>query len=305
MSSRDDKPISIQGDLRQLPSALLPLTQLPNWVLWRWEKAKAKNGEEKWTKVPYQPNGNNGSSTDDATWSTYGSVIKAFDLKVYDDDNFDGIGFCIDGNIAAFDIDDCRDPDTGVIAPWAQRLVEDAKSYTEVTVSGTGLRIIGLGEGEYVHKKQKAPDGVTLETYRKPKGRYIVVTGNPLKNDSISKIVNIDVQIDAKVAELDTWAKTQRRGRRPASGSSTSNPLPPKLAVMLNSMKVEPYATRSELTFAFITEALRAGVADETIVEACVDDAHQGCAIFEHCQENGGEPSGRSGEEVRDKRVEC
>ncbi len=297
MSSRsEDKPIPIQKDLRHLPSALEPLTQRPNWVLWRFEKAKDKEGKEvkdengnvKWTKVPYRPNGNKARTTDDSTWSTYGSVIKALYSTYDDEEGFDGIGICLDNDLAAFDVDDCRDPNTGIIKPWALRLVEDAKSYTEVTVSGTGLRIIGFGEGEYIHRRQKAPDGVSLETYRKPNGRYIVVTGNPLA-ESASKLVNIDVQIDAKVAELDALDRAQSRSQRSASGSSTSKPIPRGLAVKLNLVTVEPYQSRSELLFAFIIEALRAGVADETIVEACVDDAHQGAAIFEHCQENGGE----------------
>ena len=48
------------------------------------------------------------------------------------------------------------------------------------------------------------------------------------------------------------------------------------------------YATRSELLFAFITDALRARVAAEAIVAACLDEAHHGCAIYEHCRDNNG-----------------
>src|SRR5262249_17760547 len=46
------KPKSVQGDLSHLPSELMPLIALPHWVCWRWEIAK-----DKFTKVPYQPNG--------------------------------------------------------------------------------------------------------------------------------------------------------------------------------------------------------------------------------------------------------
>jgi Family of unknown function (DUF5906) len=280
----DDKPISIQGDLRHLPRALEPLIERPNWVLWRWEKNEKGND---WTKVPYRPNGKKASSNDPNTWSTFKDVIKALDGF----DDFDGIGFCLDNDIAAFDIDKCRDPDTKVIHPWAARLVADAKSYVEITVSGTGLRIIGFAQGKPVSRKQPVEDDVSLETYRRPKGRYIIVTGNPLP-ESASELANIDVQIDATVAELDAKADAARRSSRKSAGSgfSTSKPIPPKLAVMLSAVKVDPYPTRSELMFLFITEALRAGVADETIVEACVDATHRGCAIFEHCQENGGAP---------------
>ena len=49
-----------------------------------------------------------------------------------------------------------------------------------------------------------------------------------------------------------------------------------------------PYATRSELLFAFITAALKARVNDEVIIAACLDATHAGCSIYQHCQENGG-----------------
>jgi putative DNA primase/helicase len=47
--------------------------------------------------------------------------------------------------LAAFDLDDCRDPVSGTIAAWANGLIEEAQSYVEITPSGTGLRILGYG----------------------------------------------------------------------------------------------------------------------------------------------------------------
>jgi hypothetical protein len=184
-----ERPKSIQGDLHHLPTALAPLIALPHWVVWRWEKVK-----DKFTKVPYQPNGRKAKNNDPATWSTYSSVIAAVA-------KFDGIGFCLlDGNIAAFDIDHCRDPNTGAIDPWANSLIQRTGSYAEITVSGTGLRIIGYGEGERLQRKLPVHDGVSLEAYRRAE-RYIVITGNPLAGSK--DIVNIDQQLDATVAELD------------------------------------------------------------------------------------------------------
>jgi hypothetical protein len=49
------------------------------------------------------------------------------------------------------------------------------------------------------------------------------------------------------------------------------------------------YPSRSELLFAFIIAAMRAGVDDNAIIAACLDDGHAGCGIFEHCHENGGD----------------
>jgi hypothetical protein len=184
-----EHPKSIQGDLRHLPAALAPLIDLPHWVLWRWEKSKTK-----FTKVPYQPNGRKAKNNDPATWTSYNSVIAAVA-------KFDGIGFCLlGGNISAFDIDHCRDPNTGAIDAWATSLVQRTGSYSEITVSGTGLRIIGYGEGERLQRKFPVHDGVSIEVYRRAE-RYIVITGNPLPE--AKDFINIDEQLDATVAELD------------------------------------------------------------------------------------------------------
>jgi len=195
------KPQTICGDLHHLPPALAPLIERPHWVLWRWEIAK-----DKWTKVPYQPNGSKARNNDAKTWNDYDTVMRAVS-------NFDGIGFCLGDDIAAFDIDHCRDPNTGAIDPWASDLVEKVASYTEITVSGTGLRIIGHGVGPRLHRKQPVNNGVTLEAYRRAE-RYIVITGNPLAGSN--SMINIDAHLDAAVAELDA-KKAQAEQSKPGT----------------------------------------------------------------------------------------
>jgi putative DNA primase/helicase len=49
------------------------------------------------------------------------------------------------------------------------------------------------------------------------------------------------------------------------------------------------YPSRNELLWAFICAALRKGIDENVIVTAILDPAHQGYAIYEHVQENGGE----------------
>ncbi len=141
------KPTSLQGDLAQLPDGLAFLKSLPNWVLWRWELSV----KGKWTKVPYRPQapGQKARNNDSTTWSSYEKALSGFQSG-----QCDGIGFNLSGtNIAAFDIDKCRDPASGKIAPEAIAIVDSSASYTEITVSGTGLRVIGYGYGEKVHRK--------------------------------------------------------------------------------------------------------------------------------------------------------
>jgi len=127
-----------------LPTALAPLAALPHWVGWR----LIINRQGKPTKVPFQLNNQtrHASTTNQTTWAAWPGALTV--------PNFDGVGFVLtETEIAAFDIDDCRDPASGTLHPWAQALVTRANSYVEVTPSGTGLRIIGTGSGEEVHRK--------------------------------------------------------------------------------------------------------------------------------------------------------
>src|SRR5262249_26596983 len=71
--------------------------------------------------------------------------------------------------------------------------------------------------------------------------------------------------------------------------------LPNELLTMLYlpdngaSNRVGHWETRSHLFFAFINAALRKGVDENTIVEAVLDPAYEGHAIYAHVQENGDE----------------
>jgi hypothetical protein len=200
MNVQTERPISFQGDLRNLPAALAPLKELPNWVCWKWEWKVNKKGVGKWDKPPFNPARPHAyaKNNDPSTWGTYEQA-----LAVFERGQCDGIGFNLSGTeIAAFDIDDCRDPGTGEIAPEATALVDRAASFTEMTVSGTGLRVIGFGAGDKIHRKQKLPGSVVeVESYRGAE-RYIVVTGNPLPG-AWPHMADITSEMDSLVAELD------------------------------------------------------------------------------------------------------
>ena len=59
----------------------------------------------------------------------------------------EGLGFMFskDDQITGVDLDDCRNPETGVIVPWALEIVDKLGSYTEISPSGKGLHIIVAG----------------------------------------------------------------------------------------------------------------------------------------------------------------
>lgn len=130
------------------------------------------------------------------TWTTHRAAVTAVLAgKAH------GIGFVLTGtNIGAVDIDDCRDPETGTVASWAQEILNAAPTaYREVTVSGTGLRVIGIAKGNEQHKKFAVGDrpGAAIEIYRQAT-RYITVSGLEISN--CSELPNIDALIDDLVA---------------------------------------------------------------------------------------------------------
>lgn len=258
--------------MKDLPAHLNRLTSTPNWVVWRY--VTTANGKQ--TKVPYQLNGLKAASDDPSTWATYAEIVVR-------SNEYDGVGFVLTKTeFAAFDIDDCRDPSTGSVEPWAENLVRRAASYAEVSPSGTGLRIIGSASGPAIHRKLPVPsaNGVTCEIYRGAT-RYITVTGN-IFNDA--PLAPLDQVMDEVLAELDHRSE-KNRGERRKHGTKESLPL--DLATMLFATGAGGYASRSELLFAFLTRALRWGARDETIIDACLIP-RSGCGIYEHCRQNGG-----------------
>jgi primase-polymerase (primpol)-like protein len=136
---------------RQPPAAL---RRLDRWVRFAPDKR------------PLRTNGAPASSTDQSTWSTY-SDAKASAAGV-------GVGFVLNGDgIVCVDLDHCVT--NGKLEPWATDILAGCPAtFTELSVSGSGLHVWGLGD---VTKGRKlpAPDGGGIEVYGT--ARYIAVTG--------------------------------------------------------------------------------------------------------------------------------
>ncbi|HVI27287.1 AAA family ATPase [Hansschlegelia sp.] len=185
--------------------------------MWRWQWQADRSG---WTKVPFQCErpAQYAKANDSSTWSLY-----AVAMAVVRQGRADGIGYQLaDDDIAALDLDDCRDPETGELAPWAESLIKDAQSYVEVTISGTGLRIIGLADGPEIHRKFTEEVG-SVELYRRAK-RFIVVTGLPLHNAEAG-LSNIDRVMDEVFARHAT--KPVRQAPEPLTLDLNQKPVPP------------------------------------------------------------------------------
>src|SRR3990167_2521585 len=110
------------------------LRALPQWVLWKLETVKDKDGKEKTTKVPYQPNGAKAATNRPREWSTFESCLAVVDT-------FDGLGFVFTEGVVGIDLDKCFNFDDS-LKDFAQDALLSFDSYTEVSPSGNGLHVL-------------------------------------------------------------------------------------------------------------------------------------------------------------------
>lgn len=132
----------------------------------RWVSYRIIERDGRKTKVPYQTNGKPASSTDEVTWSTYAELNGAQA----------GIVFTGSKRLLGVDIDKCL-TDNKITHEKNEEIAElilEADTYTEKSVSGTGLHLYLAIEDE---------GGIDLESNRKGSfevythGRYFVFTG--------------------------------------------------------------------------------------------------------------------------------
>ncbi len=99
----------------QLDGIPWQMRQEPRWGLWRSEARGA-------------------SSTRPAEWTTFDRAAAV----LVRGRRHDGLGFRLGEGWAGVDMDGCRDPETGALAPEAADIIEFMASYAEVSPSGNG-----------------------------------------------------------------------------------------------------------------------------------------------------------------------
>ena len=136
---------------------------LPHWVGWKFSDDSRKLPVDAKTGKLARVN-------DRDTWSSFNKA----QLVWCGGGPFDGLGFVLSaGHYVGIDLDDCRDPQTKSIEPWAQAIIDELDSYTEISQSGTGVHIIVIGcMSEGRHRCGQ------VEIYNDK--RYFVMTGNVL-----------------------------------------------------------------------------------------------------------------------------
>ena len=105
-----------------------------------------------------------------ATWASFDAI-----MAVYKQGGFDGIFFALplDRSLIGGDFDDCLDPDTKlIIAPEIANIIKRLDTYTELSPSGSGLRVIGFGCKPHENKSRQG----NIELY--DNHRFLSFTGH-------------------------------------------------------------------------------------------------------------------------------
>src|SRR5208283_3074293 len=152
------------------------LKDFPQWV--NWKSITRKEGDKP-TKPPYQPNGKLAESNNPLTWSPFSVVEEAAP-------RYDGIGFVLskDDPFVGLDFDHCRCPafdsldseisgGLNMVLPVVADYVRKLSSYTEVSPSGKGIRILLKGKLPVDGKKKG-----DFEAYQAL--HYLTMTGHVL-----------------------------------------------------------------------------------------------------------------------------
>jgi putative DNA primase/helicase len=196
--------LTATDSLYQAPGELRTADQFVCWC------EEDRNGDI--TKVPYSVHGGRASSINPKTWAPFEAAI-----AYAEEHNMSGVGFVFteDDPYAGIDLDKCRDSETGVVAPWARKIVDALDSYTEVSPSGTGLHIF-VKATLPGRNNRKGP----VEMYESR--RYFTLTGHHLEGtpaeiherQDVLERLYLHIFKDEKAGEAG-----EANGHRPRTGS--------------------------------------------------------------------------------------
>lgn len=140
---------------------------------WKYED----RGRKKLDKVPYRLNGTLGDPSDIQAFSDFEDIVQGFSNR------YSGIGMGVFGRFAAVDIDDCLHD--GKLSDLAQDVVDTLDTYTEVSPSGHGVRLIGFVDNfDYDKNRYYINNRKTgLEVYVPGcTNRFLTITGSVLRD---------------------------------------------------------------------------------------------------------------------------
>lgn len=194
-------------DLDAIPEQL---KELSRWVLWK--PLPSGDDPSALTKSPFDCRftDDRASSTRPETWSDFERAASAYAAR--ETNGAGGIMIALGGGLAGVDLDNAIDSETGDLTAVAQQIVNRMQSYTELSVSGTGIRIF-VRAPEAPGKKFG-----NVEVYTR--GRFLTVTGRQIPGTP-STIEDRGAELAALRDELDAARQAGRPARAPRDPNAT------------------------------------------------------------------------------------
>jgi primase-polymerase (primpol)-like protein len=176
-----------------VPAPLEPLNQWIGWIAAAGEgkQFRLPNGRltpeslrrrSKPYKLPINPlTGGLADTTNKVTWGTFQQALQSmhrFQLT--------GVGFVFtdEDPFTGIDIDNCRDPETGYIDPWAMEIIDAMHSYTEVSPFHCCVKITVIGRIPADQGNQARVAMGKVEMFSR--GRYFTWTGLHLEGKPLT-----------------------------------------------------------------------------------------------------------------------
>lgn len=162
------------------------LKQVNHWCFF---KLVPDEKRKKMKKVPFNPHsGGYGASNDEQTWSDFETAVAANEKY-----NGNGIGFYFKEPYVGIDLDDIageleRYKNNDYEKNMVFEFIETFKSYSEISISGTGLHIIVKGK---IPGDRRRKDNVEIYS----SGRFFTVSGNKIgKYDGINEATDLNME---------------------------------------------------------------------------------------------------------------
>ena len=165
-----------------------------------------------------------------------------------------------------------------VVCPTAKLLPVEVRAKLVAKLNGSLKDKLGITR----HEKLAAD-----ESFRLSQSFYYGKAADNPNPDHRAEVIEgafIDLRDDLEIYEAVGAKSGDDEPEADPDDGPRTNELPRSLASLLHIKDCGAYETRSELLFAFITGALRAGIAKATIIEACLDATYKGNGIFEHVE---------------------
>jgi putative DNA primase/helicase len=164
------------------------------WCCWKY----VKNQDGDLVKKPFNVlTGYGARSNDRTTFVSYPTMCRYLDNYISEVDNKiqGGAGLGIFNGFSAIDIDHCIN--NGEISQMAQELINFCDSYTELSPSGTGIRIIFKSSVRFDKNKYYINNSkLGLEIYISDNtNKFVSITGNKLSGDTI-KMLDLTPMLD-------------------------------------------------------------------------------------------------------------